>query len=127
MSTTKLTKAQQKAMDDAMKMYEEAQVDFETWYMTSHWTNTYEDEYETFEEAVNDNLLWIAKRDQPNDVEGYIREHLEWTRGYYEKFRSGIVEIYTSSHTLRALERRGLIEIIEEGGRSTDTIRLLTV
>ncbi len=123
----KLTKTQQEVMDKATRMYEEAQADFETWFMTSDWTNTYGPEYATFEEAVNNMYMWLAKRDRPNDVEGYIKDKLDSCREDYEMFRSGVVLIHASSNTLRALEKKGCIEIIVDGGRSTDTVRLLTI
>jgi hypothetical protein len=125
--TTKLTKAQQKVMDELMRYYTEAQEDFETWYVNSHFTNTYEKPYSSFEEAVNDHYLWIAKRDQPNDVDGYIADMLAFCRKWYEAYRSGTFQTHQNSSTLRALEKKGYIEIIVDGMNHDDTIRLLNI
>jgi len=122
-----ITKAQAEVLADAVRYYAQAQTDFETWFMTSHFTNTFGEKYDSFEDAIEKKYGFFAKRDQPNDIEGYYKEQIDWCRGYYEKFRSGIVYTHTSSNTIRALERKGLIEIIHDGKRGTDWIRLLYI
>jgi translation initiation factor 2 alpha subunit (eIF-2alpha) len=125
--TAKLTKTQQEAMDKAMRLYNDAQMSFEDWFMHSEYANTYGEQYDSFEDAVEKNYRWFAKRDRKNDQEGYIRERVEWIRGKYEEFRKGIVYMYVSSNTLRALEKKGYIKIIVDGGRLSDKAQLLCI
>lgn len=123
----KITNAQAEVLAAATRDYVQAQTDFETWFRTSYFCNSDSPFFGTFEEAVEKSFGWIARRDQPNDVEGYFAESLAFCKRYYDMFRSGIVQVHTSSHTLAALEKKGLIEIIKDGKRHTDTIRLLYV
>lgn len=125
--TTKLTKAQTEVMEEAISQYEMAQNDFEYWFMHSSWMNSYEHNYESFEEAVEDHYRFFAKRDHRNDQEAYIKSKVENARETYEMFRSGIIHLKTSSNTIRALEKKGLIEIIKDGGWMFDTVKLLNV
>lgn len=124
---TKLTKAQAKVLAEAISRYEMAQNDFEYWFMHSDWTNSYEHNYESFEAAVEDKYRFFAKRDHRNDQEAYIKSRVEKAREVYEMFRSGIIKVKTSSNTIRALEKKGLVEIIKDGGWMFDEIRLLNI
>ena len=126
--TTKLTNAQAELIAYATREYAQAQTDFETWCRTCHYCNGNRPKLtSTFEEWVDDKYTWIAKRDQPRDVDGYIAEQVERLRRNYEMKRSGIIGVHTSSSTLRALEKKGLVEIIVDGRRDFDTIRLLYI
>lgn len=95
--------------------------------MTSSYCNVGYRKYDSFEEAVEDHYGWFARRDQPNDIEGYYKKRLDSCRKSYEKFNSGIVYAHISSNTLRALEKKGLIEIVKDGMRNDDWVRLLYV
>jgi len=125
--TCKITEAQAKVLADAIRDYAQAQTDFENWFMTSYFTNGFDEKYDSFEDAVEKNYGFLARRDRPNDIEGYYKEHLDFCRKYYDKYRVGIVDTHTSSNTLRALEKKGLIEILHDGKRDRDWIRLLYV
>ena len=127
MKAAKLTQTQQKAIDEAMTMYEEAQASFEDWFMHSRWTGGYHEHYESFEEAVEDNYRWLARRDSRNDQEGYIAKQLAFCRRHYEEHRAGIVTMRMSSNTLRAIAKKGYIEIIEDNYRQSDKFRLLCI
>lgn len=124
---TKITDAQAEALADAIRKYAQAQYDFEFWFMHSTYMNVCERNYESFEAAVEDHYRFFAERDHRNDQDEYIKSQIERCRRTYEEQRSGVVTITTSSHTIRALEKKGLIEIIKDGGRMYDKIRLLYV
>lgn len=124
---TKITEAQAKVLADAIRHYAQAQFDFEYWFMHSDWMNGYEHNYESFEAAVEDHYRFFAKRDHRDDQEGYIRSELAKARRRYEEFRSGVITVHTSSNVIRALEKKGLIEIIKDGGWMLDKIRLLYI
>lgn len=126
--TTKVTPAQAEAFAEAVRDIAQARaVDFETWFMYGHYTNTYGEKYESFEDAVEKHYRFFARRDHKSNQEAYIKECVNRAREQYEKFRSGIGHCSASSHTIRALEKKGLIEIINDGRRSYDTIRLLYI
>lgn len=127
MTNVKLTKAQAEAIASMTHKYAQAQTDFETWFMTSNFCNGGFKRYDSFQQAVEDHYGFFARRDQPNDIEGYYKEHLNFCRGYYEKFRNGVIDAHISSNTLRALEKKGLVEILIDGKRHTDWVRLLYI
>lgn len=131
--TTKVTPAQAEVLAKAVRMVVQAQtMDFETWFMRSNYMSgegnvRYGVFLATFEEAVEDHFRFFAKRDHRHNQEAYINEQVEDARREYEEHRKGIVYAHTSSNTLRALEKKGLIEIIKDGRRNLDTIRLLYI
>ena len=53
------------------------------------------------------------------------QEYADEYRKYYENLKKGIALTYTSSNTLRALESRGYIRIIEDGKSYTDTVEII--
>jgi len=124
---TTITKTQAQVLADAIRNYAQAQASFETWFRTCYWVNGSQPFFGTFEDAVEKHYGFFARRDQPNDIDGYYKKEIDWVRGYYEMFRSGVVEVHASSNTIKALEKKGLIEIIYDGKRGTDRIRLLYV
>lgn len=128
--TAKISDAQAKVLADAIREYAQAhEYDFEYWFMHSEYMGG--GSYASFEDAVEGHYRFFAKRDHKRDQEGYIKQSVEKAKATYEKQRSGIVTVHTSSNTIRALERKGLIEIIRDGGLTGtwmhDTIRLLYV
>ena len=130
--TAKITQAQAKGLANAVQQYAQAhEWDFEYWFMHSAYMNTYEHNYESFEDAVEDKYRFFAKRDHKRDQEGYIANRVEDAKKDYEEHRQGIVITHTSSNTIRALEKKGIIEIISDGGLVAgwmyDKIRLLYI
>lgn len=127
MATSKLTNAQQKVFDKLIRDYDEANnMDFETWAWKSNWCGG-GFSHHSFDEVI-DALRWFGKRDCPKNVDGYVEEKLARLRKKYENFRAGILHTVTSSNTLRAMEKKGYIEIIEDTANSCydfDTVKLL--
>ena len=107
---TKITEAQAKVLADATRKYAQAQFDFEYWFMHSDWMNGYERNYESFEAAVEDHFRFFATRDHKGHEDEYIQSELARVKSRYEEFRSGVVTLQTSSNTIRALEKKGLID-----------------
>lgn len=76
---------------------------------------------------------WLKATDhyfQPENRSEALQEAIEkeCRKKYWENDRKGIVLTHCSSHTIRALEKRGLIEIIEdsiETGGSIDVVKVL--
>ena len=126
-----LTPEQEKALESPIRLRDEARAaaSFEAWFMCNSWYDTKYDfergRFASFEDAVNDEFLFFAKRDGAGDVDGYIANRIAEAKEYYEEFRSGIVYGCMSSNTLRALERKGVIEILEDGGKYFDKFRII--
>ena len=64
--------------------------------------------------------------------EDSIRRQLDYAEDYadkygenYEAAKRGQVLTTTSTNTLRALQKRGFIEILDDGGRTPDTVRII--
>ena len=118
--STKLTKTQQSVIDKAMSYYNEANaMDFETWCWKSKACGGSDN-------GSYESVLANWKR-MGRLLEKPLSHYIDFYRSAYEQARAGIVVVNTSSNTLRALERKGYIEIIKDGGRNLDTIRLLNV
>lgn len=126
-ANAKLTDTQKRALEWPIRQYDDAQVDFETWVITSDWCNVTRQKYESVDDYVEGEIMFFAKRDRPNDVEGYIADRIARLRETWENHRVGVVSARMSSNTLRALERKGYVEIIEDGRSMWDEIRLLCV
>lgn len=122
-----LTPAQEKALERPIRLRDEARAaaSFEAWFMCNDWYGTERGEYATFEDAVNDKFLFFAERDGAGDVDGYIANEIAKAKERYEEFRSGIVYAHMSSNTLRALERKGIIEVMRDGRNMFDKFRLI--
>ena len=58
----------------------------------------------------------------------YVRAHMEYYepyRHYWEEAKEGVTLIFANSRTIKALEKAGLIEIIQDGGIYPDRIKVL--
>lgn len=56
----------------------------------------------------------------------YFKDHVESAPYGYGKYADGTIHLVNNTATLRALEKRGLIEVLEVGGAwLTDSVRLL--
>ena len=105
----KLSKAQQEVMDHAKKEIDLArQLDYPDWLKATNHCFQQETAYwqKAYKEAVEK----------------------EQSKCYWENDRKAIVLTHCSSHTIRALERLGLIEIIEDSveiGGSIDVVKVL--
>lgn len=85
----------------------------------------------TFEE-------WVCRDDDFADYNDFLEyankfgkkeaeRTIEFYKTLYDEARNqNIYLAHTSSNTLRAMERKGLIEIIRDGGKYMDKVRLLT-
>jgi hypothetical protein len=96
--TAKLTKTQQKVIDEAKASIEDARTkSFEDWV------------YSTTREVVEElPERWVS---------AFRRD--------YDGLREGVAIVKASSNTLRALEAKGIIEIVSDGGRNIDYIKLV--
>ena len=96
--TAKLTKTQQRVIDEAKASIEEARTkSFEDWVTSTA--------HELVEE-LPERWVSVLRRD-------------------YDGLREGIAIVKASSNTLRALETKGFIEIVSDGGRNIDHIKLV--
>ena len=122
----KLTTVQQKLIDDA-----KAKIDFARTHTLREWViNNFG--YGGTEESIEQSARW---RDEHwgNNAGDIVRDSLKKAIAYYEaepeqynEERNGIIKwTYNNSNTLRALEKKGVIEIIEDGGACSDAFRVL--
>ena len=128
----KLTKAQQDVMDWAKK-----EIDYARTHDFLHWisyTSGYDldldwdahpNPYLSNEGVMNEALRMVEKDKHPTIVDGYEIFPAGYWMSRYEARKEGIAITHASSNTLRALERMGLIEIINDAGRGIDTIKVL--
>ena len=124
----KLTKAQQKIIDEARQ-----KIDYARTHDFIHWVSLRCCGYDLDEDwdAVPNPFLsnaYVLKQAQDmvaNDETGYrCFEPHHWAKRY-EAQKNGESIVHTNSKTLEALERMGLIEIIHDGRSGWDTIKLL--
>ena len=129
----KLTKAQQEVLDLAKREIDYARThDFLHWIAKDHgyaletdW-DAYPNPYLSNENALREAQEMVEADSRPTYTEeGYEIRPAGWSRQQYEKRKTGIVFTITSSHTLRALETRGLIRIIKDAKRGVDEIQVL--
>ncbi len=128
----KLTKAQEDVMKFAKREIDYARAhDFLHWISNAHGYDLDQDwdahpnPYLSNESVMQQALEAVEKDKQPvmyGDIEIFPVGH--WFRKY-EAEKDGITLTHASSNTLRALERMGLIEIINDAGRGIDTIKVL--
>ena len=80
--------------------------------------------YETFEEYQGETDPYAKARGGASYViENY--KYYEAYKHYWEDEKNGIVVVSANSSTLKSLEKAGLIEIIDLGGKYIDTIKIL--
>lgn len=120
MASIKLTKAQQAVMDDLHRKREDflACESFEDFAINCYSCRGF-DSYE-------DLLKWEYRLGKKSGDRTVAYMHLS-----YERQKQDIFLTHASSHTLRALERRGLIEIIEDSAGASyagvDVVKLLDI
>lgn len=119
MSDVKLTKVQERTYERATKFIEQAfEMDFQTWCWKSDFNGggNVLHSYEDFEREC----AWFQKTfGTPVDVR--IENHRTM---WFEARNRGIAVVRANSATLRAMERKGVIEIVKLGGSGFDRIRL---
>lgn len=113
----KLTKAQQTVIDKAKQQIAEARL-YETFedYLTAQYEKTQKEYY------IN-KVGWSEDKFYKS-VADWIKSD-EWRRKYYESTKAGCPLITANTRTLKALEKAGLIEIVDAGGQYPDTIRII--
>lgn len=129
----KLTKAQAKVMEGAKHEIDYARThDFIHW-VARHFTqcdletdwDSHPNQYLSNAKALQDALEIVAKDSKPTVIDGFEIFPANHLREKYESEKLGETLTITSSNTLRALERMGLIQIIKDAGRGVDHIRIL--
>lgn len=80
--------------------------------------------FETFEEYKGETDRFCKDRGGAEYVRQNI-EKFEDYRKYWENAKQGMPLVSANSRTIKALEKAGLIEIIEDGGTFPDTIKVL--
>lgn len=110
---TKITKAQENVLNRAKERIDFARShNFYDWYMRRA-TN-----YERINIHNLDELDKHLSNRYGRDLrQAYIND--------YENERKGITIVLSNTRTIKALERLGLIRIINEGGSSIDTIEVI--
>lgn len=102
----KLTKAQIEVLEYAKMRIDEARA------------------FDTFEEYEGETNPYCKSMGGAEYVRQHI-EHFERYRKYWEAARQGMPLVTANSRTIKALEKAGLIEIIDDGGSFPDTIKVL--
>ncbi len=123
----KLTKTQQQVMNVVYARHLDAMVmSYEDWCWKSEWhgrmanCESYED-YVDYLREVSKRMAKILKVNANEYFEGRVSDN----RTNYEDFRNGIVKIKASSNTIKALERKGYIEIVELKGDGFDKVKVV--
>lgn len=124
----KLTKAQQTIIDEARH-----NIDYARTHDFIHWVSVHCCGYDLDKDwdAVENPFLsnaYVLKQAQDmvsNDETGYKCFEPHYWAQRYEAQKDGESIVHANSKTLEALERMGLIEIIHDGRRGWDTIKLL--
>lgn len=107
--SAKFTKIQQQVIDEAKASLDSVKgKTLEEWVAEREFCDTFEEFREELKgrEGLFDSLMKIYKREYDNIVDG-------------------IAYVTASSNTLRALEKKGAIEVIHYGERNRDMIRLV--
>jgi hypothetical protein len=111
MTNAKLTKTQQEVLDRAIDHINEARaIDFEAWVIRSGIHKTF-DEY----------FKWMVAWNGREMAEKFVT----MDREFYNDTRNGIVTLQANTNTLKALEKKGYIKIIEIGGEWLDKVEVL--
>ena len=113
----KLTSVQQKVMDDIKANINLAKQfnDFKEYYIESK-IGLNQGSMTELEEIK-------ARRERQYEL--YCVEELEYRKQLWLDKLQNITTVWANSMTLRALERKGYIEIIHDGGSKVDTVKLL--
>jgi len=80
--------------------------------------------YDTFEEYKGETDHYCQARGGAEYVKAHI-EYYEPYRKYWEQAKNAMPLIRANSRTIKALEKAGLIEIVDDGGMFPDTIKVL--
>lgn len=102
----KLSKAQARILDEAKKKIDLAR------------------SFETFEEYKGETSYYAKDHGGAEYVRANI-EYYEPYRKYWENAKQGMPLVVANSRTIKALEKMGLIEIVDDGGMFPDVIKVL--
>ena len=121
MDISKLSDAQQRAMNLIYERIEIARSrPIEEWALYRIFDTT---DYET---AINKRITAYQDREKAKEmVDNAVANWKNWYNDTYEKDKQGIIDIGLSSNVLRALEKRGFIEVIQEGLRARDIVKII--
>lgn len=121
MDISKLSDAQQRAMNLIYERIEIARSrPIEEWALYRIFDTT---DYET---AINKRITAYQDREKAKEmVDNAVANWKNWYNDTYEKDKQGIIDISLSSNVLRALEKRGFIEVIQEGLRARDIVKII--
>ena len=129
----KLTKAQQEVMDLAKREIDYARThDFLHWIAQAH-GHALETDWDAHPNPYLSNELALKQAQEMVEADSrgvYTDDGIElippnWSRMAYENRKKGIVLTITSSNTLKALERRGLIRIVRDAKRGVDEVEIM--
>ena len=121
---SKLSKEQSRVMEDAYRQIEWARrLDLHDWAMREKF-NVINPEESIIVQRY-DNYGYPSEQYAINRLRQDAKEYAERFKDYYEERKQGIALMRASSSTLRALEKKGFIEIIEDGGRWIDRVKII--
>ena len=124
MDVSKLTESQRKVMDDVYNKVEYARTHtLDEWALKQRF---HKDSIEDILSVQRWNEFGYKSQEQAIErTKNAVEEYKNTYKEYYENARNGQPLTTASTSTLKALEKRGFIRIIETGGTSPDTIELV--
>lgn len=124
----KLTKAQQEVIENARQDVDYAREnDFPHWFAKFVCGRELEKDWDSFPNPyiTNKTVLDEVNERIMEDEAGSEYFAPGYWKARYERAKQGEAICMASSHTIRALERMGLIKIVNDAGRGVDTFNLL--